>query len=216
MQSISSYRNGLSNILTESEEMTIIDKLDIVLSKLKTYEDVISFILAQVSLYESYNPMSADSQAFFHKNKNGFEALLGKQRTRQLFGMVIDTALIDKSNSVDMESINDLLNSKLDNVRSLISRIENDARELPDIQPETEDEQVELETPEIIEPAKEETPPVYTDKLLSRFKKALQQYVRKSFTNDIETISKLNKNILDAALSNFTNEEKEILQSMME
>lgn len=216
MQSISSYRNGLSNILTESEEMTIIDKLDIVLSKLKTYEDVISFILSQVSLYESYNPMSADSQAFFHKNKNGFEALLGKQRMNQLFGRVIDPSLIDKSNSVDMESIKDLLIAKLDNVRKLISRIENDARELPDAQPETGEEPVELETQEVIEPTKAETPPIDTDKLLSRFKKSLQQYVRKSFTTDIETISKLHKHILDSALSNFTNEEKEILQSMME
>ena len=99
MQSVSTYRNVLSNILTESDETSIIDKLDIVLSKLKKYEDLISFILSQVGSYEQYKPMSADSQAFFHKNKNGFEALIGKTRTHQLFSCVIDTALIDKANS---------------------------------------------------------------------------------------------------------------------
>jgi hypothetical protein len=217
MKSLSSYIHEISKINEDQpiQENEIIKKLDITMSKLKAYDKLISDIVEKMEYYELYEPMPADSQAFFNNSKTGFLSLIGKQRTEQLFNNVISPSLITKANSVNMSYYKELLHSKLEQVHNLIARIEKDGVSIQDA-PKNETKPTEPDAMELDdELPKEQQSATNTDKLLGRFKKSLQQYVRKNFTTDIETISKLNKHIISAALSNFTDAEKEILQSMM-
>lgn len=201
------------SLLNEEDEVVaqpIIDKLDIALSKLQRLEELFSFISNQMDSFEEYKPMSADSLAFFKNNKNGFEALISKDRTNQLFDRVISPSLIDKANHVSLDETKEIVNTKLSEIRGLISRIENDGRDIQssgDVSTEQETEG----TPDVTT----EVNQIDYEKLLSKFKKSLQQYVKKSFTTDVETIAKLNKNIIDAALSNYSDEEKDAIRSII-
>lgn len=193
--------------LNESSEVgsaSIIERLDSALVKLEKQKELFSTLKRYYSEYEQYEPMSDHSIDFFNNHKSAITATIGKPRTNQLFDRVVNSELVSNANNqLDVVGIISLLQQKIDSCDILIAKIECDGRDILDNSSTTE-----IRT----EPAIE-ADPKYVAILIKKFKTELKQYVSPSYTREMETIAKLNTRIVDAALSGFDANDKQIIKS---
>jgi hypothetical protein len=193
MTTASNYLLLLENILSESTDTSISSRIEQAQLKLEEYTNVLNAMIACIHGYTQYNQFDSSMVTLFNKHKNSFIAMMGENRTKQLLDRIINPDLIDRANSqFDFTDTLSLIQSKLKTVKELQHKLEN--------KPDNKEVQEE---------------PMDRN-LLKKFKIELQKYVKRSFTKDIESISKLNHNIISAALSSFTKQEQDSIKTLLQ